>query len=196
MAKFRVRLKLQGMELEIDGEREDMPAITTAVQQQLAGLIRPAAVLGSGEEPQGGSTVIDAETDKGKPRPARKRQSGSRASGDGSSGQAIEFRHEPEKYGNPQQSWSVTEKSIWLLALLKGIAGLTEVHGAQLAATFNQNFKQAKTVYPPHVTRDLGNAKVQNPAPVGEQKGLWYLTNEGERQAQQLIQSVLNSPAA
>jgi hypothetical protein len=59
MAKFRVRLKLQGMELEIDGEREDMPAISTAVQQQLASLIRPAAGLASGEELQANNTVID-----------------------------------------------------------------------------------------------------------------------------------------
>ena len=41
----------------------------------------------------------------------------------------------------------------------------------------------------------LGKAKVLNPAPVGEDKGLWFLTDEGDRQAQALIQSVL-SPSA
>jgi hypothetical protein len=68
------------------------------------------------------------------------------------------------------------------------------VTGSQLAATFNQYFKQSKKVHPPNVARDLRSAKAQNPAPVGEDKGLWYLTNEGERQAAQLIKNVINTP--
>ena len=45
MAKFRMRLKIQGFELEVDGEREDIPAITSAIQQQLSGLIQPAEMM-------------------------------------------------------------------------------------------------------------------------------------------------------
>jgi hypothetical protein len=32
---------------------------------------------------------------------------------------------------------------------------------------------------------------VATPAPVGEDKGLWYLTNEGDRQAEELVKSVV-----
>jgi hypothetical protein len=89
----------------------------------------------------------------------------------------------------------VTQKAIWLIYVLKCIQGLNEIAASQLLATFNENFKQAKTIHPPHLSRDLGFAKVQNPAPVGEHKGMWYLTDEGERQAKELIQSVV-TPAS
>lgn len=74
---------------------------------------------------------------------------------------------------------------------LKGIQNLNEVSGPQIAATFNDKFKQSGRVHPPNVTRDLGLLKVQNPAPVGQDKDLWYLTDEGDRQAKELIASVL-----
>ena len=73
---------------------------------------------------------------------------------------------------------------------LKNQAGAKEVDPAQLVATFNQHFKSTGKLHPPLVTRELGKAKVANPAPVGEDKGLWYLTDEGERQAQALIQTL------
>jgi hypothetical protein len=166
MGKFRIRLKLQGLEVEIDGEREDIPAITTAVSNQ-----------------------ISSDDDK-----KRRTRRASRVSGDGIAAQPIEFRHDPAKYGNPLQSWGVAEKGIWLLYVLKKIAAVNEVSGPQLAATFNQSFKPAGKMHPPHVTRDLAKVKVQNPAPIGEDKGNYYLTDTGDRQAEQLIQSIL-SPA-
>jgi hypothetical protein len=82
-----------------------------------------------------------------------------------------------------------------VLAVIKSITGTKEVSGPQVSATFNHYFKQAGKVHPPNVTRDLGLAKVANPASVGEDKGMWYLTDEGDRQAAVLIQSVLNPPA-
>ena len=88
------------------------------------------------------------------------------------------------KYGNPIQDWIAAQKCIWLLFVIEGTTGTKEVSGPQLAATFNSAFKA------PHVTRDLAKEKIKNPAPIGEDKGLYYLTDEGKRQAQQLIESV------
>ena len=196
MPKFRIRLKVQGLELEVDGEREDIPAITSAVQQQLSGLVIPAEAMADGHKQLGdGGRGNGGEEEKSKGR-GRKRGGASRASTDGVAGQAIEFRHDAAKYGNPLQSWDVTQKSTWLLFVIKGLTDTKEVSGPQLAATFNQYFKPAGKVHPPNVTRELNKAKVQNPAWVGEDKGLWFLTDEGDRQAQQLIQSVLNPTTA
>lgn len=64
--------------------------------------------------------------------------------------------------------------------------------GPALAATFNQYFKTVGKLHPPNVTRDLAKLKVQNPAPIGEDKGNYYLTAEGDRQAETLIKAVLN----
>jgi hypothetical protein len=195
MGKFKVHLKVQALELDIEGDRPDISAISNAVSSQITSMLRPVAALTGGEEPRT-PPVIEGETENGKKpgKNARRKPGGSRTAAE-TTGQAIDFRHDSAKYGNPSQSWSVTEKAIWLLYVLKSIAGMNEVSAPQLLATFNDNFKQAKTIHPPHLTRDLGVAKLENPAPVGEHKGMWYLTDAGDRKAQELIQGVLN-PAA
>lgn len=191
MAKFRIRLKVQALELEIDGEREDIPAITAAVQQQFTGLVQPAEAMADGHKQlPAADQVIDVEAGKGKGKTGGKRRNGAKP--DGASGQPIDFRHDPAKYGNPQQTWSVVEKCAWLLLVVEGIAGVKEVSGPQLASTFNSYFKQSGKVHPPHVSRDLGKAKIQNPAYFGEDKSLWYLTDAGKKYAQQLVDGVLN----
>ncbi len=104
MAKFRMRLKIQGFELEVDGEREDIPAITTALHQQLAGFIQPAEMIVEPTKQLGSAPkTIQGETATPAAKPAKKRPSG-KSSTAGTPTQAIEFRHEPTTYGNPQQS--------------------------------------------------------------------------------------------
>jgi hypothetical protein len=197
MAKFRMRLKIQGFELEVDGEREDIPAITSAIQSQFSGLIQPAEMMVDGQKQLADpNKTIEGDAAKPNSRPGKRRPGTAKSSTAGVATQPIELRHDPAKYGNPLQSWSVTDKSIWMLAVIKGITNTVEVAGPQVAATFNQYFKQSGKVHPPNVTRELGTAKMQNPAPVGEDKGHWYLTAEGDRQAQALIQSVLNPATA
>jgi hypothetical protein len=195
MGKFKIHLKLQGLELDIEGDRADIPAINNAVAREITGLIQPAAALTNGAEPPATPATIEGETDNGKKPTSRSRKRSGKASSDGVATQALDFRHEPEKYGNPQQTWSVLDKAIWMLAVIKGILGQKEASGPQIAATYNDKFKQAGKLHPPNVTRDLGNAKVQNPPPVGQDKDLWYLTNEGDRKAQELIQGV-TTPAS
>lgn len=182
MPKFRIRLKIQAFELEVDGEREDIPAITSAMQQQLTSLIQPAELMA--EDPKqlaDNHKTIDAET-RTAGKPPRKRST-SKAPADAPS-QAIELRHDSAKYGSPLQSWSITDKLIWLLAVIKGTTGTSEASGPQLAATFNRYFKQSGRVHPPHVTHELGKAKVQNPALVGEDKGNFFsLTRANDRRS-------------
>jgi hypothetical protein len=195
MAKFRIRLKVQALELEVDGERQDMPAISAAVQQQMAGLVRPAMTVADGKrEIEAGSQVVHEETAKPKSRP--RRRTGSKAAVDLAAAQPLDFRHEPAKYANPQQAWNITDKAVWLLHVLKDLGVASEVSGPQLAATFNYNFKATGAIRPPLVTRELARAKVKVPALVGEDKthdpSLWYVTDEGTKHAQQLIQTVLN----
>ena len=79
MAKFRIRLKVQALELEVDGEREDIPVITSAVQQQFAGLLQPTEAMANGHKLPEPGQVIDAEVVKGKAKgkaKARKKKDG------------------------------------------------------------------------------------------------------------------------
>jgi hypothetical protein len=191
MARFRIRLKLQGLELEVDGERQDIPAITAAVKQQFAGLVQPAEAMADGRKQiEAGTQVVNAEVVKPQAKSSRRRSM--KPAGDGAPTQVIDFKHDPSKYGSPLQKWSVTDKCVWLLFVLEGVGGPKEVSGPQLAATFNHQFKASGRVHPPHVSRDLNKAKVQNPTNIGGDKGVWYLTDEGKKYAQQLIQGVLN----
>lgn len=191
MAKFRIRFKVQALELEIDGEREDMPAISAALGQQMVNLVQPADELAQPPKQLNGSDqVIEVEA-KSRAKAPRRRNTPPKTT-DASGSHPIDFRHDPAKYGNPLQTWSATEKCAWLLFVIEGITGTKEVSGPQLAATFNSQFKASGRVHPPHVTRDLSKAKVQNPAHFGEDKNLWFLTDAGKKQAKQLVSSVLN----
>jgi hypothetical protein len=189
MPKFRVRLKVQGLELEIDGERGDIPAITGAVQQQFTGLLEAADAAADGQKQLKAAPESATGDASSKSRSTRRSRS-SRASGENA--EPLEFRHDSGTYGNPLQTWSVAEKCIWLLYVIKSIANVKEISAAQLTATFNDDFKAAGRLHPPLVTRELTKAKGQNPAPVGEDKEQWFLTDEGDRQAKALVQSVLN----
>jgi hypothetical protein len=117
MAKFRIRLKVQALELEIDGEREDIPANTAAVQQQFTGLVQPAEAMADGHKQlgPGDGPVIEAEV--GKKKAARKRNGGGKSS-DAATVVPLEFRHDASMYGNPQQGWNSSDKGIWLLYVL------------------------------------------------------------------------------
>jgi hypothetical protein len=185
MANFRIRMKVQGFELEVDGEREDIPAITNAVKDQLGGFVISGDVVTDGRKQLEATNRGTTDDDKG----GRRRNRNAGRSSEAAAA-AIEFRHDAAKYGNPIQDWIAAQKCIWLLFVIEGTTGTKEVSGPQLAATFNSAFKASGKLHPPHVTRDLAKEKIKNPAPIGEDKGLYYLTDEGKRQAQQLIESV------
>ncbi|HKT10262.1 MAG TPA: hypothetical protein VJW77_00415 [Terriglobia bacterium] len=196
MAKFHIRLKLQGLGFEVDGERQDIPAITAAVGKQFAGLLEPAAAVADGHLQLNDGGQLDVQEPAPAKRRVARRRNTNRGSSTGGDDPAIEFRHDSDKFGNPVQSWSVTEKCIWLLYVIENSTDKNEVSAGQLVSTFKEYFKPAGKLHPPHVTRELGKAKVSNPAPIGEEKGLWFLTNQGKEQAQRLIQGVLSTPTA
>jgi hypothetical protein len=187
MAKFRIRLKVQGLELEVDGEREDIPLIAKTIQQQFAGMLEPINVAAEVPKQLPSRTESAGDDGAGKSRSFRRR-GGGRSSGEPEA--PIDFRHDAAKLGNPVQTWSVTEKCVWLLYVLKQSAGVNEVSAGQLVATFNQQFKAVGKLHPPNVARELARAKAQNPPAVGQDKSFWFVTPEGERQAGELIKSV------
>jgi hypothetical protein len=99
--------------------------------------------------------------------------------------------HDSEKWGAPQQGWTILDKTLWLLHVLAAGKGRESVSGPSIAATFNKLFRQSGTVHPPLVTRELGKSKIANPALVGEDSSAepsnWFLTNEGIKRAEQLV---------
>jgi hypothetical protein len=204
VAKRKIKFKLgeitiKNVELEIEDDREVATAVFSELQNQLANAVQPGfnkALLAAGEQVIEATPANGTGTATSGAKPTKKRALGAKTPSEPGRAQPIDFRHDASKYGNPQQAWSVTDKCVWLLFVLEGVVDTKEVTGPQIAVTFNQQFRPAGKIHPPHVTRDLARAKVQNPSLVGEDKGVWYLTDEGKKHAQQLIHGVLNTSAS
>src|SRR5689334_4680142 len=141
MSKFKVRLKVTGLELEVEGTRDDVPLIAQSVGQQFSHLLRPAAEIVEGEvEPdtrQPHLPIMDAQPVKN--RITRRRASATPSNAGSAQGdkETLDWVHDPGKWGNPQQSWVTSKKSIWLLYVAAHEANTNSMSGKLIANTFN-----------------------------------------------------------
>lgn len=195
MARFKIKMELTGLKLDIEGSKEDIPLIAANLGQQLTGLLGPAAAIAAGEVPGTAETPSRALpiVEEVKRRRRRATTAKGAEATNGSSG-PIDFRHDPAKYGNPKQSWNTSDKAVWLLQVVG-----KEMSGTVLVATFNKHFKQAGIIAVGNTNRDLGRLKSKSPAVVGEDTtkspSQWFLTDEGNRLAQKLVADALGRSA-
>ena len=202
MAKFKIRMRLQGLELDIEGAREDIPAITQNLGQQLSLMLEPAGAIVEGRSPDGppgagaklaGNATVSEPAQRKRGRRAAPRSSS--AGDDAGAEPAVEWTHDPAKYGSPSQGWSTGSKALWLIYVAGEVTGTKELSGGRIAATFNQHFKQAGMITSSNVNRDLGRYKMKSGALVGEDTTKsppqWFLTDAGRTKAQALVAGAL-----
>ncbi|MCE4059889.1 hypothetical protein LXM60_06665 [Pandoraea sputorum] len=205
MSKFKIKMKLTGFELEIEGSQDNVPEISQAIGRQLAGLMQaPEVLLNSATDgvqilpatpvKQALEVIPDAPTSRRKT--SRKRRVTNGNGLDDDSGEvAVDWRHDPAKYGTPSQSWPTLMKSLWLLYVVTQETEIREMSGRRIMLTFNKHFRQAKEITVANVNRDLGRAKLRPPAWIGEDTTksptAWYITEEGLRAAQSQIATTL-----
>ncbi len=107
MAKFKVSLKITGFELNIEGNRDDVPLLTQAVGQQFAGLLGPAIDIVEGDVVEVSSKPAPLLVEeKAAKKPARRRTPTSSVSHTNNGEKkdvAIDWRHDTSKWGAPQQ---------------------------------------------------------------------------------------------
>lgn len=206
MSKFSIKLKLTGLEVDIQGSREDIPLIAQGLAQQLTGFISPAAAIAHGDdfEPATPKAVAAPLVHEVTRRAKRKATNPVRAAETtDKTATTINFRNDPGKYGTAKQTWRTAPKCVWLLYVIGEITGTKEASGTTLANTFNKHFKQSGAVMVGNVNRDLGKLKTKpaggKPAIVGEDTtqtpSMWYLTEEGTRFAQTLVADALGHAA-
>jgi hypothetical protein len=194
-SKFKIRLKITGFELDLEGTRDEVAELTQSVGQQMSGLLSPGGVIIEGSaSPQ---QPLTNEAPRLQDKRSRKKRSASSAGDADDGATAIDFRHDVEKFGMPRQEWKTAQKAMWLLHALKA-AGQGDMFSTRtIFLTFNKHFKQAKTITTSNVTRDLGKAKFENPSLVGEDASrspsVWFLTTEGERRVMADIASSASS---
>jgi hypothetical protein len=203
MAKFHIRLKLQGLELEVEGSRDDIPAIRQSLNQQLAGLLGPATDMAEGKtsKPITIQSEDDGSSGNGSTKRRRKNRSATArnsSQGESSEDSALDWRHDTARYGSPPQTWSASDKAIWLLYVAKNEANAGEMSGSRLASTFNKQFRQAGQIQTGQVNRDLGRLKTARkgePPLVSEDitktPPAWFLTDTGTKHAQKLVAQAL-----
>lgn len=192
MSKFRVKLKIQSFDLEVEGTREDVPLIAQSIGNQIAGMLEPVAQIVEGEASVSPSLPKVLEMPQASKQIRRTRRSLSRKPAESRiEDQVIDWLHDPAKWGSPQQNWTTAAKAIWLLYVVGKETGQNELSGVSIAATFNKHFKQAKSIVAGNVNRDLGKLKVKANAPVAEDTTktptTWFLTQEGNKQAEDSI---------
>lgn len=196
MAKFKVKFKIQALELEIEGERDDIPNLTQALQSQFGGMLAtPSAIVDSDREEK---NVTPLPSGGGIPTIKQgKRRSSSRSfkpsgNGDLTPVVSIDFRHDPQKWGNPKQSWSTSMKAQWLLFVVEAQTDTKDMSSSVISATFNKHFRQAGTIIVSNINRDLGAAKVKPLSPIGEDTTqmppAWFLTEAGRTTARKLVE--------
>jgi len=204
MSNFKIKMKLTGFELEIEGSQDNVPEISQAIGRQLAGLVQaPDALLNSAtDRVQTLPAAPVQQADEIRPEPStRRRQARKRKATNGSGSDddstevAVNWRHDPSKYGTPSQSWTTAAKALWLLYVVTQETEIREMSGRQIMLTFNRHFRQAKEVTVANVNRDLGRAKLKTPAWVAEDTtkspSAWYITEEGLKAAQSQIAPAL-----
>ena len=91
MSKFKVKLKLQGLELEIEGSRDDMHLIGQNLGQQMAGLLQPAGAIVEGQALQQPfankpEAILEA------PKKVRRRRQGVQSNPEGTEGVVVDWQ--------------------------------------------------------------------------------------------------------
>ena len=203
MAKFHIKLKMQGLDLEVAGTREDVPVMRDALAHQFAGLLHPATELAEGHV----TTVVpfSGPTTPTAPEPTKRARRRARITPSAGHNEAtpVVWVHDSTKYGSPQQSWSNADKAIWTLYVANNEAGVPEMSNAQIAKTCAAGFRQAGPIRANNLTRDLGRFKAaQNGKPplvsegAAKNPSVWFLTDAGNKHAQALIAKTLGQTKA
>jgi hypothetical protein len=206
MAKFRVKMKLTGFELEIEGSREDVPLIAQNLGQQLGGLLAPATHIVEAEVVQDPPTrASQAEnsppsdsTKRRKPRRSSPRPPQPSSPNASANETAVQWRHDTAKYGSPRQEWGGTNKSLWLLYVAGEETDVKEMSGLKIMHTFNTHFRTSGQLRAHNVNRDLAKLKVSRdgePPFISEDTTktppAWFLTDAGRKAAQKLVDEAL-----
>jgi hypothetical protein len=125
-------------------------------------------------------------------------ESGARKGGSRPRGEAIDFKHDAEKYGFPKQEWNTAQKAMWLLYMLAHETGQHEYSAFVVAATFNKHFKSFGAILTANVLRDLAKEKGKSGwvnSDASQDPQMWYLLEEGKKGSAALIQEA-KKPAA
>ena len=183
MSKFTIRVELQGLKIEVEGTKEDAPKLANQIGKQLGGLLQAPATLANG------SSVIEGEVldGNGTGKKARKQR---KAGGTKTPADDLNFTHDPENYGAPQQEWTQAQKAIWFLYVVGEQAHITQQTAYSIAKNFNRYFKASGQINAGNVLKGLEKERLKTPATVNadltDGTAKYFLTTAGTTLASRL----------
>jgi hypothetical protein len=194
MNKLKFTFKIKELELQVEGTREEVNTITNSIGQQFQGLIRPTGATGEQTSQPPLQITEDGEITEVKTPAKRRKNAGAQPKAE--KAKAYDFKNDPSKYSSPLQSWTGLEKAVWLVYVVHNELSIMELSAGEIGETFNKHFKQQGKIRPSNIARDFGKQKAGAKAIVGENSTVsptkWYLTEEGNKMAQKLIQNLKN----
>jgi hypothetical protein len=195
MSKIKIKLRLQGFELDVEGERQEVAVATRSISNQLAALMTPSSQVVNGGNPAGDRLIdLIPEPASDQQKPGRRKTGNITRGSSGKNAPAIDFVNDPARFGTPSQSWNLIQKAMWTLFVIGELKDITSLSAGVIGRTFNKHFRQAGEIRPSNISRDLGRVKAKvgdTPPLVGEDTtkspSEWFLVEEGNRQVRELI---------
>lgn len=187
MSKFTIKVKLQGLEIEVEGTKDDAPRIASQLGKQIGGLLQTPATLASGN----GATTIDAETIEANNGAGQKRRTKKGGGGGGTKTSADDISFVPDgQYGAPQQRWTTAQKAIWFLYITEKQINVTQLTAYSIAKNFNKYFKVSGAINSGNVMKGLEKERLKSPPTVGADQTIgtsrYFLVNAGKTLAEKL----------
>ncbi|HEY2498220.1 MAG TPA: hypothetical protein VGK24_14240 [Candidatus Angelobacter sp.] len=180
-ANFEISIELKELKIHVKGDRELAPEIATEVANKISGMLQPAGLIEGQVETPNGHRTIDAP-----PSPAvrkRRRSAGKQGSTVNGTGAAINWSHDPAKWGTPLQEWKQWRKVAWLLHVVESEIGKDGMTTGELVDVFNGKFKAAGLLIKGNISRDL-SAKSEY---FGSLDDSWHLKQAGKDEAVRLV---------
>lgn len=188
MAKTKFSIKLTGLEIEYEGERDDVSKITGAVGKQFGEILQTPSVV-AGPSRRLPASVVATDVDSGSQMANTKKGSGAKKTTSRKPKEPpVEWSHDAEGWGNPLQGWKIRQKALWLLYVIQNVTETTEMSASRVASTFNEYFREAGQLKANLVGREFRRASKSSPPSVQQSvAGDWFLTEEGKSQATELV---------
>jgi hypothetical protein len=209
MSKLEIEFELTGLKLKIKGDSDEVSGKVADLQRQVQGMMATISAMA-----QEGVAALPPAPDNGasakllESAPMAPEQNGSRASrksparkasgvGSRQRAEAIDFKHDADKYGFPKQNWTTAQKAMWMIYVLGEQGDEKEFSASVIAATFNKHFKSFGTILAQNVLRDLGKEKGKSGAvnsDASQDPMKWYLLEAGKKQIPSLVEEAREQP--
>ncbi|HEY1921282.1 MAG TPA: hypothetical protein VGG44_00840 [Tepidisphaeraceae bacterium] len=194
MGRTEIEFELDGfkigrLKVRIKADKEDAPRISGEIGKLMNFMQPPANLIDEPVRKQIPSTIVPSNivSNGGRGRSNRRSKS---ANNGAAATSAVDWQHDPSKWGMPKQEWKAGNKVLWVLYVVKNELGITELTASVIAEVFSTKFRQFGALRKTSMPSILGSLKTSALIMDDTTKdpNTWYLSDQGIKSAEQLVQ--------